>query len=345
MAIRPLTEVVEALEQKHSQDQESIANNLVLALFPLWWMMDFEDLDHTSIMFTEAALPMIRTAYLQSQHVAAAFAANVRYASLATATPQPLVAPNVEVPMGVPLERFELPTFLVDGVYELPTIAFDVFPEEDVRLSLLVENNYHVKQQMPVSNPSEVMAHAQVNTTGAAVRQGLKGARNVTSQILKFDRKVLGYARFTDANPCHFCALLASRGAVYGRQSFAESDSQFTANKKAIEVPPDYVRISKVHNNCRCTLRPVYSKATEFDADAKFYRSQWKKVWDEHGAKPPAEIVKEWRDQFTPFERKPADVAKLSDALRERESALLAEGFDPNSPQVRWAQGASSLLA
>lgn len=344
MAIRPLVEVVEALEQKHSQDQESIADNLVLALFPLWWMMDFEDLDHTSIMYAEAALPMIRTAYLQSQHVAAAFAANVRYASLATATPQPLDAPNVEVPMGVPRERFELPSFGDPFAADDP-IAFDEFPEDDVRLSLLVEGNYHVKQQMPVSDPSDIMANARVNTTGAAVRQSLKGARNVTSQILKFDRKVLGYARFTDANPCHFCALLASRGAVYGRQSFADSDSQFTANKKAIEVPPEYVRISKVHNNCRCTLRPVYSKATEFDPDAKFYRSQWKKVWDEHGAKPPAEIVKEWRDQFTPFERKPADVAQLSDALRERESALLAEGFDPDSPQVRWAQGASSLLA
>lgn len=343
MAMRPLTEVVEALEQKHSEDQESIANNLILALFPLGWMLNFEDLDRSSIMYTEAALPMIRTAYLQSQHVAAAFAANVRYASLATATPMLLVVPNVEVPLGVPNDRFELPS--IANVIPDGAIAFDEFPEDDVRLSLLVESNYHVKQQMPVTDSVTAMDNARVNTTGAAVRQSLKGARNVTSQILKFDRKVLGYARFTDSNPCHFCALLASRGAVYGRHSFVDSDAGFVANPKAVEVPPEYLRISKVHNNCRCTLRPVYSKATEFDADAKFYRSQWKAIFDEHGHKAPEEIVKEWRDQFTPFKRKLADVAKLSDALRERESALLAEGFDPNSPQVRWAQGATSLLA
>jgi hypothetical protein len=343
MTMRPLTEVVEALEQKHSEDQESIADNLVLALFPLGWMLDFEDLDRSSVMYAEAALPAIRTAYLQSQHVAAAFAANVRYASLATATPMLLVVPNVEVPVGVPLDRFELPS--LGDVVPDGAVAFDEFPEDDVRLSLLVEGNYHIKQQMPVANATEAMANARVNLTGAAVRQSLKGARNVTSQILKFDRKVLGYARFTDANPCHFCALLASRGAVYGRHSFVDSDAGFVANKKAVEVPPDYLRISKVHNNCRCTLRPVYSKATEFDADAKFYRNQWKTIFDEHGHKAPEEIVKEWRENFTPYERKPADVAKLSDALRERESALLAEGFDPNSPQVRWAQSASSLLA
>jgi hypothetical protein len=341
--MRPLTEVVEALEQKHSQDQEAIADNLMLSLFPLWWMMDFQNLDESSMLYTEAAIPLIRTAYLQSQRVAAAFAANVRFASLPTAAPQPLIAPNAEIPLGVPSERFELPSF-GDGNSDDP-ISFDEFPEDDVRLSLLVESNYHVKEQMPVGDPVATMSAAQVNTSGAAVRQSLKGARNVTSQILKFDRKVLGYARFTDANPCHFCALLASRGAVYGRHSFVDSDAGFTANKQAVEVPPEFIRISKVHNNCRCTLRPVYSKATEFDSDAKFYRQQWKTVFKEHGHKSSAELAKEWRDQFTPYERKSADINSIQDALRERESSLLAEGFDANSPQVRWAQGASSLLA
>jgi hypothetical protein len=343
MAIRPLPEVVEALEQKHSQDQEAIADNLMLSLFPLWWMMNFEDLDHTSMLYVEAAVPLVRTAYLQSQRVAAAFAANVRFASLATASPQALIVPSVEQPLGVPSGRFNLPSFGSDLADD--PIAFDEFPEDDVRLSLLVESNYHVKEQMPVADPVEAMSSAQVNTSGAAVRQSLKGARNVTNTILKFDRKVLGYARFTDSDPCHFCALLASRGAVYGKHSFVDSDAGFTANSRAIEVPADFIRISKVHNNCRCTLRPVYSKSTEFDSDAKFYRQQWKKVYEEHGSKSPKDLANAWREQYTPFERQPADINSLSSALRERESSLLAEGFAPDSPQVRWAQGAVSLLA
>lgn len=341
MPIRPLNEVVEYLDQKHSQDQETIADNLVMSLYPLWMIMDFNELDRTSILFTEAVVPRIRTAYLQSQRVAAAFAVNVRFASLATAEPIRLVAPEVESPLGVPDVRFALPDV---GSTE-DAIEFDPFPEDDVKLSMMVESNFHIKQQMPVPDERATMQAAQVNSTGAAIRQGLKGARNVTANVVKFDRKALGYARFTDANPCHFCALLASRGAVYSKESFAESDAGFTANKRAAEVPADYVRISKVHNNCRCTLRPVYSRSQEFDADAKFYRQQWKNVWDNNSHKPPEEIVQIWRENYEPYQRQPADVSQISNALHEREMALLAEGFEPNSPQVRWAQRTQTLLA
>lgn len=278
---------------------------------------------------------------MQSQKVAASFALNVRFATLATTDPIGIDAPAVESPQGVPGVRFELPD--VGSTDEL--IPLDEFPEDDVRVSLLVEGNFHIKSQMPVPDPVETMRAAQVNSTGAAVRQGLKGARNVTAQVLKFDRKVLGYARFTDANPCHFCALLASRGAVYGKHSFAESDKGFVANKQAVEVPEDYIRISKVHNNCRCTLRPVYSKSQEFDADAKFYRQQWKNIYEPNKHKPPEEIVQAWREKYEPYQRKDADIERIETALREREMALLAEGFEPDSPQVRWAQRTQSLLA
>lgn len=341
MAIRPLNEVVDFLDQKHSEDQETIADNLVVALYPLWQIMDFENLDRSSILWTESVLPRVRTAYMQSQKVAASFALNVRFATLATATPIAIATPEVESPMGVPGVRFELPD--VGSTDDL--IPLDEINENDVRTSLLVEGNFNIKSQMPVRDPVETMQAAHVNSTGAAVRQSLKGARNVTANVVKFDRKVLGYARFTDAKPCHFCALLASRGAVYSKESFAESDSGFTANSKAIAVPRDYIRISKVHNNCRCTLRPVYSKSQEFDADAKFYRQQWRDVFEPNKHLPPEEIVAKWREQYEPYQRTEADVEQIESALREREMALLADGFEPDSPQVRWAQRTQTLLA
>lgn len=341
MAIRPLNEVVEYLEQKHSEDQETIADNLVVALYPLWQIMDFENLDQSSMMWTEAALPRIRTAYMQSQKVAASFALNVRFATLATTPTIGIEAPEVEAPMGVPSSRFALPD--VGDVEEV--VPLDAMTDNDVRLSLMVEGNFNVKSQMPVPDPQETMRAAQVNSAGAAVRQTLKGARNVTANVVKFDRRVLGYARYTDANPCHFCALLASRGAVYSKESFAEADSSFTSNSKAVEVPREYVRISKVHNNCRCTLRPVYSKSQEFDADAKHYRQQWKNVFEPNKHLPPEEIVQKWREEYTPYQRPEADVNKIESALREREMSLLAEGFEPDSPQVRWAQRTQTLLA
>jgi hypothetical protein len=341
MAIRPLNEVVDYLDQKHAEDQETIADNLVVALYPLWQIVDFENLDQTTMWWTEAVLPRVRTAYMQSQRVAASFALNVRFATLATADPIGIEAPEVEAPVGVPSPRFALPD--IGDVEE--SVPLDAMTDDDVRLSLMVEGNFNIKSQMPVPDPAVTMQAAQVNSTGAAVRQSLKGARNVTANVVKFDRRVLGYARYTDTNPCHFCALLASRGAVYSKESFAEADASFTSNPKAVEVPRDYVRISKVHNNCRCTLRPVYSKSQEFDADAKHYRQQWKNVWDEYKYESPDVIVQKWREQYTPYQRQEADLQKIETALREREMDLLAEGFEPDSPQVRWAQRTQSLLA
>jgi hypothetical protein len=89
----------------------------------------------------------------------------------------------------------------------------------------------------------------------------------------------------------------------------------------------------------------VYSKSQEFDSDAKHYRQQWKNVFEPNRHLPPEEIVQKWRDQYTPYQRTDADVEKIEAALREREMALLAAGFEPDSPQVRWAQRTQTLLA
>lgn len=342
MSLRSLDEVAAELERRHAEDQDTIASELVLALWPLWQVMDFENLDQTSVLWTEAALPRIKTAYLQSQKVAAAFASNVRFATLATADTQPLLAPNVEDPAGIPRARVELPGY---GVSDSEPISFDEFPEDDVRTTLLVESNYRVKSHMPL--PAEdAMAAAQTNSTGGAVRQSLKGARSVTNNVVQFDRKVLGYARVTDGNPCHFCALLASRGAVYSKSSFAVSDPSFTKNANAPKnLPRGHIDISKVHNGCRCTLRPVYSRSHEFDADATFYKAQWEKIFEENQGKSPNEILQIWRDNYQPYQRQSANVVDLTNALREREQSLIDAGFDPLSPQVIWAQRAPSLLA
>jgi hypothetical protein len=247
----------------------------------------------------------------------------------------------VEVPRGVPRERFLLPDFGTDA----DPIVLDDIDIEDVRLSLLVESNYNIKKQMP-TNEDRVMAAARANSTGAAIRQSLKGARNVTNNVVQYDRKVIGFARYTDADPCHFCALLASRGAVYGKRSFATpKEAGFKAPSNPPEVPPEYSRIAKVHNHCRCTLRPVYLKSQELDADAKFYRKQWNDLAKNNPGASPDELALKWREGYRKYDRKPSDVAQLRGALRERESALKANGFSEDSPQVRWAQRTQSLLA
>lgn len=65
---------------------------------------------------------------------------------------------------------------------------------------------------------------------------------------IKADPRARGWVRTTKPGCCFFCAMLASRGAVYKETSFQESDPRFHG-------PGNH----KVHDSCGCGLRPTYS--------------------------------------------------------------------------------------
>jgi hypothetical protein len=56
---------------------------------------------------------------------------------------------------------------------------------------------------------------AAVNLSGAGTRLVLEGGRSVVAGTAKADSEAIGWARVTDADPCSWCLMLASRGAVY----------------------------------------------------------------------------------------------------------------------------------
>lgn len=68
-------------------------------------------------------------------------------------------------------------------------------------------------------------AHANKGSTGAgnADQLVMQGGRAVLEQAHTRDKRVLKYARGTGTNPCHFCAMLASRGFVYASRTTAMS--------------------------------------------------------------------------------------------------------------------------
>lgn len=99
----------------------------------------------------------------------------------------------------------------------------------------------------------------------SAIRHAQAGSRQTIHDNVERDRVALGYVRVTDGDPCHFCAMLASRGLRYRafkEGSFDLSDARFTGDGDA-----------KVHDNCGCSLKPVYTdndpgvKLTEKFAD------------------------------------------------------------------------------
>lgn len=76
-----------------------------------------------------------------------------------------------------------------------------------------------------------------VRVSGSATSLVLDGARETILGSVKVDRARPRWARTTDADPCDFCAMLASRGAVY----LSEETADFQA-----------------HDHCACMAEPAY---------------------------------------------------------------------------------------
>jgi len=92
------------------------------------------------------------------------------------------------------------------------------------------------------------------------------------------------YLRVTDADPCYFCAMLASRGPVYDEDSFDDSNPRFFG-------PGDY----KVHDHCNCTLEPLYYS----DAKAAGRAEEFEALWRTSGAtKSGREAIREFRRAY-----------------------------------------------
>jgi len=94
---------------------------------------------------------------------------------------------------------------------------------------------------------------AQVLVKGAAERLVLDAGRDTVIGAVHADRHAAGWARVTKPGCCYFCAMLASRGAVYRSQRSA----QFHA-----------------HDHDRCMAEPVFGPY-EMTADAR----QWQALW------------------------------------------------------------------
>lgn len=104
---------------------------------------------------------------------------------------------------------------------------------------------------------------------GAVLRQVQNGGRQTTYAAATTDKVALGYVRVTRDKPCYFCALLASRGLqpgfAYTEDSFDLSDARFTGEGTA-----------KVHDNCQCHLKPIYSEDDDYLDRSAFFEDLYR---------------------------------------------------------------------
>lgn len=94
----------------------------------------------------------------------------------------------------------------------------------------------------------ERLEKAELLAEGAAQKIVADAGRDTVADAVTEDPEAIGWARQVDADPCAFCALMATRGAVYR----SEETAGRAANRRFIGAG-DY----KFHNFCSCTVIPI----------------------------------------------------------------------------------------
>lgn len=158
--------------------------------------------------------------------------------------------------------------------------------DEGVRKSLLTVGPYsYVNKAREIRRLDVAPADKQVmlveaksvttsKIAAAVVRHAQAGSRQTIHENAGRDQAALGWVRVTRAKPCFFCAMLASRGLHYRsfqEGSFDASDAQFTGDGDA-----------KVHDNCGCSLKPVYAEKDPLVDRTKEFAELWE-LWGAGG--------------------------------------------------------------
>lgn len=122
--------------------------------------------------------------------------------------------------------------------------------------------------------PGLAMKKAKIAVQGSVIRHTMNAARNSTITNAARDREAIGalYVTRGDEQVCYWCAMLASRGPVFGVDSYDDADKLFTGTGTA-----------KSHDHCRCVLKTVYREKSPLLDEANRLEAQWRDVnWAEN---------------------------------------------------------------
>lgn len=109
--------------------------------------------------------------------------------------------------------------------------------------------------------------------TGAAEKLVLDVGRSTVIDTAKSDPKARGWARVPEPGACYFCALLATRGAVYKKETVG----------------------FRSHDHCRCHAEPVFN-AYEPSAQVRQWQADYAQATA--GVRGSKNLQRAWRNAF-----------------------------------------------
>jgi hypothetical protein len=113
----------------------------------------------------------------------------------------------------------------------------------------------------------------------------LQPGRRLARKAGDSDRRRFGWMRCTGPKPCAFCAMLASRGAVYDTYA----SGKFTTNEKGFK--------DTYHPNCHCYVVAVWMDEPYYSPRDQYFISKWEdEIRNKYFGK---EALREWRRRLT----------------------------------------------
>ncbi|MFC7753007.1 VG15 protein [Tsukamurella soli] len=262
---------------QHVARQSQIADELNQVLAQQWQWVDMRDIPRSGSAFTTAATRAVADAYEQSQVAADQFVRELRAAVHPEAEPLPALhlpsQPEVMAPVG---DRFPVGAVIRAGAPDTGRIA---------RIMDLAGPNAALERMPAPTNVA--MTDGLRSAQGVATRMALTGGRKVVLQHQYLDKTIQGWERVTEPGCCAFCAVLASRGPVFKESTFPTErlpDGSYATRSRntgktftsGVNDLSESAVPAAVHNNCRCTLRPVFKNEPQsFQAENKNLKKLW----------------------------------------------------------------------
>lgn len=133
------------------------------------------------------------------------------------------------------------------------------------------------------ATPEQAADRVVVTLSGSASRLALDGGRSVVDIAVQDDDEAIGWLRVTDADPCSWCAMLASRGAIYHSEASAggRANSRFIGDGQA-----------KFHDHDGCVAVPVFDHDDPRLEHADELYEDWQRVTAGHSGQ---DAVNVWR--------------------------------------------------
>jgi hypothetical protein len=232
-----LTAEGKALTEANRVAQIAIAARAAVVAKSLWSNLDVADLDGSTPRWLNANVAVARRFFTDSVSTQAAYVDEYREAEIGGSS-APVVKPK--------------------------------FQTAEMRQALLLAGPVRVKMLVGHGEPAgSAYSKALTKYTGIMRRQVLSGGRLLIDQTTKADGGAIGWRRVSGGNPCSFCAMLVTRGPVYGNSA------------KASGIGGSGLRY---HGHCGCTAEIVYGEWKPNEAEQRYIDEYEKAAQEANGA-------------------------------------------------------------